>query len=214
MTREELKAWLETLKPGDEVAYDCSNEWGGSNWEILKVCSVKKTRIITECFRKFSISNGRELECGSGWQIQPVTDYIRERIHRQNLILRFGRLSISANRYTTEQLEAVIAILTGEEVRRATEDKNPNLEKCRGNHTDAMLRYEELLIEIARGEYSFTKDQYGSSEIKEVVRMAIVNCGDCDGRGSVTWMEGDLQEEDNCQSCLGQFWNIIKEYNL
>ena len=94
------------------------------------------------------------------------------------------------------------------------EDRNPNLEKCRGNHTDAMLRYEELLVEIARGEYSFTKDRYGNSEIEEAVRATLVNCKGCDGSGFISWMDGDEMDEDNCQSCHGKFSNIIKEYNL
>lgn len=112
MTREELKAWLETIKPGDEVAYDkgrgCYRNW----WVILTVERTTKTQIIMRGGYKFRKSDGREVGSDSWNNIQPITDKIRAEMRRSKAIGRYNEITAGANRYTTEQLEAVIAILT------------------------------------------------------------------------------------------------------
>ena len=88
-----------------------------------------------------------------------------------------------------------------------TEDKNPNLEECRGNHTEAMLRYEEFLVYLAR--YS-----NGISHLTHDIRELIVNCPECDGSGTIYSQEDEYLEEYPCRSCEGKFEHIIEEYNL
>lgn len=90
-------------------------------------------------------------------------------------------------------------------------DKNPELEPYRGDHTEAMLRYEEVLIEIARGEYSFERDKWGKCEVEEVVRMIIVNCECCDGSGFVIDADG---MDANCDDCAGSMRSIIERYKM
>ena len=88
-------------------------------------------------------------------------------------------------------------------------DLNPELKKRRGNHLEAMLRYEELLIDIARGEYSFDKNELGESEVTEIVRETIANCSKCNGNG---YSFDEAGEEDNCDDCCGIARNIITNY--
>ena len=113
MTREELKAWLETLKPGDEVALDKGWRWYGNRWAILTVERTTKTQIVTRLGYKFRKSDGREVGSESWSNIQPITDEIRAQMHRRDVVAHYNDISDDANRYTTEQLEAVIAILAG-----------------------------------------------------------------------------------------------------
>ena len=88
-----------------------------------------------------------------------------------------------------------------------TEDKNPNLEKCRGNHTEAMLRYEGFLVYLARYPNNIMN-------MKHAIRELIVNCPECDGSGTVYIEDDEYLEEYPCRSCNGKFEHIIKEYNL
>lgn len=115
MTREELKAWLETLKPGDEVAFARSSRFCAASWEILTVERTTRTQIVMQCAERFRKSNGQKVGSNSWDSIQPVTDGIRARIHRQNIIARFKGIPMKPNNYTTEQLEAVIEILERKE---------------------------------------------------------------------------------------------------
>ena len=115
MTREELKVWLETLKPGDEVAFDDGGRWYRDRWVILTVERTTKTQIVMRGGDKFRKSDGCEVGSDSWNKIQPVTDNIRAKMHRREVIGRYNEIAGGTNRYTTEQLEAVIAILTGDE---------------------------------------------------------------------------------------------------
>ena len=87
------------------------------------------------------------------------------------------------------------------------EDKNPKLEECRGNHTEAMLRYEEFLIYLARHPDDILN-------LKHDIREIIVNCSECNGDGTLYIQEDEYLEEYLCRSCEGKFENIIEEYNL
>ena len=112
MTREELKAWLETLKPGDKVAFPRSRGFYAPSWEILTVERTTQTQIMMQSTERFRKSDGQEVGSSSWSNIQPVTDGIRAKIHRQNIIARFKGIPMKPDNYTTEQLEAVIEILT------------------------------------------------------------------------------------------------------
>ena len=86
-------------------------------------------------------------------------------------------------------------------------DKNPSLDECRGDHTEAMLRYEEFLVYIAK----HPKDIIS---LKDAIHDLIVNCPECDGSGDIYCDDGEYLEEYPCRSCDGKYKNIIEEYNL
>jgi hypothetical protein len=116
MNRAELQAWIETLKPGDEVAFDeRSGGWYASRYRILKVERTTKTQIITLTGHRFRKKDGQEVG-GELWKnIEPVTDAVREKIRRQIAVSRFKAIRMKPDNYTTDQLEAVIEILERKE---------------------------------------------------------------------------------------------------
>lgn len=63
MTREEIEAWVESLKPGDVAIQE---DWGGSLYE-LHIKKITPTGIIrTEEGKSFRISNWTGSVCGYG----------------------------------------------------------------------------------------------------------------------------------------------------
>lgn len=86
-------------------------------------------------------------------------------------------------------------------------DKNPVLDECRGDHTEAMLRYEEFLVYIAK----YPKDIIS---LKDDILDLIVNCPECGGSGDIYCDDGEYLEEYPCRSCDGKYKNIIEEYSL
>lgn len=116
MVKMEQQAWIETLKPGDEVAFDTRpHGWRTPRYHILTVERTTKTQIITTSDDRFRKKDGREVG-GELWEnIEPVTGKIREKIRRQNVVSRFKMIRIKSDDYTTDQLEAAIEILERKE---------------------------------------------------------------------------------------------------
>lgn len=116
MNRTELQAWIETLKPGDKVAFDeRPGGWCASRYRILKVERTTKTQIITTSDDRFRKKDGKEVGGASWKNIEPVTDEVREKIRRQKVVSRFKAIRMKPDDYTTDQLEAVIEILERKE---------------------------------------------------------------------------------------------------
>lgn len=99
------KAWLSSLKPGDEVAlYD------GWNYRLHKVDRLTQTQIIIDHL-KFRRDTGRRIGGGT-WDRtslnEPSSD-IREEIERKELLRDIGTIKWSL--VTTDTLRAIIGLV-------------------------------------------------------------------------------------------------------
>lgn len=100
--------WLESLTVGDEVAVN-----SGGRYLIEKVTKVTRTQIVTT-YGRFRKSDGRYVG-GSIWRItiiQPVTDTIRNKIRKSELVLKLSRQNgFSFLTLSLDQLERIQAII-------------------------------------------------------------------------------------------------------
>ena len=110
MKRADYEKWLGSLKVGDEFAYDWGGRWSGVIWKIMHVDRITKTQLISGNDR-FSRAKGMQIGSSSWNKIHPVTDSIKKQMHRREVCVKFSNIPMHADKYTTEQLEAVIAIL-------------------------------------------------------------------------------------------------------
>lgn len=106
----EYKDWLQSLKPGDEVAIETIT--GG--YVLRKVSRLTKTQIVLDNSQKFYISSG-QLVGGSHYRstsIIPVTAEIKETIERSTLIYRIKKSDIGALK--TSALIEILSIIDNE----------------------------------------------------------------------------------------------------
>lgn len=109
----EYEDWINNIKVGDKVAYDIGGRWERDYFKIYTVERLTKTLIITNGgrFRKDGTS-----QCSDSWKkIRPVDEYVAKAIIRRRTIAKFKEaVGKSIEQYTTEQLEAVVKILSAE----------------------------------------------------------------------------------------------------
>ena len=106
----EYKDWLQSLKPGDEVAIETIT--GG--YVLRKVSRLTKTQIVLDNLQKFYISSG-QLVGGSHYRstsIIPVTAEIKETIERSTLI--YGIRKSHLYDISTESLRQILSIIESE----------------------------------------------------------------------------------------------------
>lgn len=102
----ERQAWLDSLKPGDEIAYKGSGVYAG--WSIRTV--NKRTPagwIVTDGYT-FDKSGGcRGRDNYSPYRCEPVTESIRRMMQRGLIIDRLRHVAFE--RYSLESLETIYA---------------------------------------------------------------------------------------------------------
>ncbi len=106
----EYKDWLQSLKPGDEVAIDTIT--GG--YVFRKVSRLTKTQIVLDNSQKFYISSG-QLVGGSYYRstsIIPVTAEIKEVMERSTLIYNIRKSHLYD--ISTESLRHILSIIESE----------------------------------------------------------------------------------------------------
>ena len=98
--------WLNALDVGSEVAV--SGSWHSS---IDHIDRVTKSQLILKNGQRFKRVNGY-LVGGSAWSslsINPVTDEIREKLERDNLLYRIGKFDMK--KISTPKLKIILATL-------------------------------------------------------------------------------------------------------
>ena len=106
----EYKDWLQSLKPGDDVAIDIIT--GG--YVLRKVSRLTKTQIVLDNSQKFYISSG-QLVGGSHYRstsIIPVTAEIKEVIERSKLIYNIKKSHLYD--ISIESLRQILYIIESE----------------------------------------------------------------------------------------------------
>ena len=110
MENIEYKDWLQSLKPGDDVAIETIT--GG--YVLRKVSRLTKTQIVLDNCQKFYISSGLLVE-GSFYHktsIVPVTAEIKETIERSILIYNIRKSHLYD--ISTESLRQILSIIESE----------------------------------------------------------------------------------------------------
>jgi len=103
----ETKEWLESLKPGDEVAF--SDRY--SSYSIIAIERITKTQILLNNGYKFRKDSGYMVG-GNIWNhatMEPVTEKIKNAIKRRNLKIKIGKIEFKS--LSNEKIERILAIV-------------------------------------------------------------------------------------------------------
>lgn len=110
MTSEEMRAWLDGLKVGDEVAIRS----GRDNVRIAKVTHLTPTQVVINCYR-FRRDDGRKLGKSTGWygrdEIVPIDAKVCERIARDNFRAEFSYYSELSAKLPIATVRKLLAVL-------------------------------------------------------------------------------------------------------
>ncbi len=107
----EYKDWLQSLKPGDEVAIETIT---GSSYVLRKVSRLTKTQIVLDNSLKFYMSSGLSVG-GSPYRrtsIIPATAEIKETMEISILIYKIKKSHLYD--ISTESLRQILSIIESE----------------------------------------------------------------------------------------------------
>lgn len=87
-------AWLKTLKVGDEVAIDISNQWVSNNFKISKVVKITPTGRIKLYDGSQYYPNGIKIGDGYSYPLRQITPEILEIIERRHLMVDLNLINL------------------------------------------------------------------------------------------------------------------------
>lgn len=110
MNYDEIKAWAESLKPGDEVAVESGIATTHRRVGSVVRCTPKQV-VVCDYGREVRYRKSGGRMCGGEWheRIRPLTDADRGRMEREALAKRMGR--VAWERVSLDGLHAVAAVL-------------------------------------------------------------------------------------------------------
>lgn len=83
--------WLDTLKIGDQVAYDIGNS--EPRYVIAKVVKLTKAKITLSSNQVFGRRDGWSIDTTRPYQLQPITPDVKALLIRQRIVARLNRVS-------------------------------------------------------------------------------------------------------------------------